>query len=36
MRRNVKFFLLVAFLWAGGLVYYISNGPVPRRKVRTF
>ena len=34
MRRNLKFFLIVASLWAGGLIYYINNGAVPRRKVR--
>ena len=36
MRRNLKVILLMAIVWAGGLVYLVKNGDKPPKQVRTY
>ena len=31
MRRNIKVILLMAIVWAGGLLYLVKNGDKPKQ-----
>ena len=36
MRRNLKVIVLMALVWAGGLVYLVKNGEKPTKQVSKF